>query len=33
MIEGEMKCGAHTKKSMNIKPGTSEGLEKYYQNG
>jgi hypothetical protein len=28
MIEGEIKCGAQTKKSMNIKQGTSEGLEK-----
>jgi len=28
IIEGEMKCGAHSKKRMNIKLGANEGLEK-----
>jgi hypothetical protein len=28
IIEGEMKCGAHSKNSMNIKLGANEGLEK-----
>jgi hypothetical protein len=28
IIEGEMKCGAHSKKSMNINLGASEGLKK-----
>jgi hypothetical protein len=28
IIEGEIKCGAHSKKRMNAKLGTNEGLEK-----
>jgi hypothetical protein len=27
IIEGEIKCGAHSKKRMNPKLGTNEGLE------
>jgi hypothetical protein len=28
IIKGEMKCGTHSKKRMNIKMGACEGLEK-----
>jgi hypothetical protein len=28
IIEGEIKCGAHSKNSMNINLGSTEGLEK-----
>jgi hypothetical protein len=28
IIEGETECGAHSKKSMNIKLGANKGLEK-----
>jgi hypothetical protein len=27
IIEGEMKCGAHLKKRMNMKLGVNKGLE------